>query len=50
MVGFRSSLLRERLLRMKGAAVKEEAWRDEKLRLLQRRTAGLDGRDDCLVA
>lgn len=44
-----SSLLRERLLLMKGAAASEEVWRDEKLRLLQRRLAGLAGRDACLV-
>lgn len=44
-----SSLLRERQVLMKGAAVKEEVWRDEKLRLLLRRIAGLEERDAGLV-
>lgn len=35
---------------MKGAAVREEVWRDEKLRLLESRRAGLAGRDGGLVA
>lgn len=44
-----SSLLRDRLLLMKGTAARVEVWRDEKLRLLQRRRAGLAGRDAGLV-
>lgn len=45
-----SSLFRERLLLMKGAAVRDEVLRDEKLRLLLRRIADLDRRDAGLVA
>lgn len=44
-----SSLLRERLLLMKGAAEREEVCRDEKLWLLQRRTPAGAGPDACLV-
>lgn len=44
-----SSLFRERLLLMKGAAVKDEVLRDEKLRLPLRRIADLDRRDAGLV-
>ena len=40
-----SSLLRERLLLMNGAEVRDEVFRDEKLRLLPRRRDGLAGRD-----
>lgn len=40
-----SSLLRERLLLMNGAAARDEPWRDEKLRLLLRRAAGPAERD-----
>lgn len=44
-----SSLLSERLLLMNGAAVREEACREEKLRLLRRRRAGFAGSDVDLV-
>lgn len=44
-----SSLLRERLLLMKGAADREEVCRDEKLWLLQRRTPAGTSPDACLV-
>lgn len=45
-----SSLFRERLLLMKGAAVKEELGRVEKLRLLQRRMAGLAEREAAVLS
>lgn len=45
-VELRSSLVRERLLLMKGAVERAEVCRDEKLRLLQRR---MPGPDACLV-
>ncbi|PWA33199.1 hypothetical protein CCH79_00013582 [Gambusia affinis] len=44
-----SSLLSERLLLMNGATVREEACREEKLRLLRRRRAGFAGSDVGLV-
>lgn len=44
-----SSLLRERLLLMKGGVEREEVCREEKLRLLQRRTPAGAGPDACLV-
>lgn len=44
-----SSLLRERLLLMKGAAEREDVCRDEKLRLLQRRIPERAAPDACLV-
>lgn len=43
-----SSLLRERLLLMKGAADREEVCRDEKLRLLARRKPDRAVRDACV--
>lgn len=46
---FWSSLLRERLLLMKGTAEREVVWRDEKLRLLQRRGPALAVWDACLA-
>lgn len=49
-VELRSSLVRERLLLMKGAVERAEVCRDEKLRLLQRRTPAGAGPDACLVA
>lgn len=47
---FWSSLVSERLLLMNGAAVRQEAWRDEKLRLLRRFTADLADWDPCFFA